>query len=74
MRYFFVTYRIHKGDMSVEWCPTNEMTGCLWTKPDQGSSFNIFRYLIMGVMPQTNSNNGKQGNRKRKQTNKINQE
>ena len=25
--YFFVTYRIKKGDISVEWCPTNNMTG-----------------------------------------------
>ena len=27
VRYLFITYRIHKGVMSVEWCPTVEMTG-----------------------------------------------
>ena len=27
---FFVTGRIHKRDMSVEWCPTGETTGDFW--------------------------------------------
>ena len=27
IRFFFVTDRIAKGDVSVEWCPTGEMTG-----------------------------------------------
>ena len=47
--------------MSVEWCPTDEMTGYFWTQPNQGYIFKIFRYLIMGVMPQTDPNNGEQG-------------
>ena len=50
-RYFFVTDRIAKGDISVSWCPTEDMTGDFWTKPLQGALFKRFRDLIMGVVP-----------------------
>ena len=43
--------RIAKGDVKVEWCPTEDMTGDYWTKPLQGALFKRFRDLIMGVMP-----------------------
>ena len=52
MRYFFVTDRIAKRDVSVEWCPTGEMTGDFLTKPLQGALFRRFRDLIMGVEAQ----------------------
>ena len=52
IRYFFVTDRIAKGDVKVEWCPTEDMTGDFWTKPLQGALFRRFRDLIMGVIPQ----------------------
>ena len=52
VRYFFVTDRIAKRDVSVEWCPTGDMTGDFWTKPLQGAQFRRFRDLIMGVIPQ----------------------
>ena len=48
-RYFFVTDRIEKGDLTVEWCPTEDMTGDFFTKPLQGALFRRFRDLIMGV-------------------------
>ena len=48
IRYFFVTDRINKGDVSVEWCPTDDMTGDFSTKPNQGALFRRFRDLIMG--------------------------
>lgn len=51
-RYFFVTDRISTGDVSVGWCPTEDMTGDFWTKPLQGSQFRRMRDLIMGVIPQ----------------------
>ena len=35
IRYFFVTDRIQKGDVELEWCPTAEMTGDFFTKPLQ---------------------------------------
>ena len=50
IRYFFVTGRIQKGDLSLEWCLTNDTTGDFFTKPNQGSLFRRFRYMIMGVV------------------------
>jgi len=51
IRYFFVTDRIAKGELRVEWCPTTEMIGDYMTKPLQGAQFRKFRDLIMGVQP-----------------------
>jgi len=42
VRYFFVTDRIAKGDLRVEWCPTAEMIGDYMTKPLQGAQFRKF--------------------------------
>jgi len=50
VRYYFVTDRIKKGDMSQEWCPTEDMTADFWTKPNQGATFTRFRDQIMGVV------------------------
>ena len=36
---FSVTNRIQKGEISVEWCPTNDMNGDLFTNPNQESLF-----------------------------------
>ena len=47
------------------------MTGVFLTKPNQGSIFKRFRDLIMVSMPQTDPNNGKQGNINKNQTKKI---
>ena len=51
VRYFFVTDRIEKRDLSVEWCPTEDMIGDFMTKPNQGALFMKFRDQIMGVIP-----------------------
>jgi len=51
VRYFFVTDRIAKGDLRVEWCPTSDMIGDYMTKPLQGALFKKFRDLIMGQVP-----------------------
>ena len=65
MRYFFVTDRIAKGDMSIAWCPTGDMTADYFTKPNQGALFKLFRDLIMGVMTQPDPGVGKpKGSRK----------
>jgi hypothetical protein len=50
VRYFFITDRISKGDVRVEWCPTKEMVADFMTKPLQGSIFTKFRDLIMGSL------------------------
>ena len=49
MRYFFITDRIEKKEVSVEYCPTEEMIGDFYTKPLQGSLFRKFRALILNL-------------------------
>ena len=53
VRYFFVTDRIEKNELTVEHCPTKEMTGDYFTKPLQGESFYKMRNRIMNI---TNDN------------------
>ncbi|MGL6132319.1 MAG: Ty1/Copia family ribonuclease HI [Fusobacteriaceae bacterium] len=50
IRYFFITDRISKGEVRVEWCPTNDMVADYMTKPLQGSAFRRFRDMIMGTL------------------------
>ena len=49
IRYFFITDRVSKGDLSIEWCPTNEMVGDFMTKPLQGAKFRKFREQCWGT-------------------------
>jgi hypothetical protein len=49
--YFFVTDRINKGKLSVEWCPTDDMLGDFWTKSTQGKQFTRICDQIMGATP-----------------------
>jgi hypothetical protein len=51
IRYFFVTDCINKKDLTVEWCPTEDMIGDFMTKPNQGALFTEFRNQIIGVTP-----------------------
>ena len=50
IRYYFITDRINKKELSVEWCPTGDMIGNCMTKPLQGTPFKTFRDEIMGVV------------------------
>ena len=50
VRYFFITDRIAKGEVRVEWCPTKQMIADFMTKPLQGSAFRNYRNLIMGLL------------------------
>ena len=59
MHFFFVTDRIAKRDVSVQWCPTGDMTGDFFTKPTQGALFRKFRDQIMGVVKQPDPGPGK---------------
>jgi hypothetical protein len=59
MRYFFVTDRQEKRHVSVKWCPTGDMTGDFWTKPNQGALFKKFRDQIMGAVAQPDPGPGK---------------
>jgi hypothetical protein len=73
IRYFFITVRAKKEEVSVVWCPTGEMIGDFATKPHQGVLFSKFRDQIMGVTPardpgpgKTNSNVHKINNKPKK--------
>ena len=48
IRYFFLTDQVEKGNLSIEYCPTDEMIGDYMTKPLQGKLFKKFRDAIMG--------------------------
>jgi hypothetical protein len=51
IRYFFVTDRVKSNEVSIEYCPTEEMDADFFTKPLQGSLFRKFRNRIMNVQP-----------------------
>jgi hypothetical protein len=51
IRYFFITNRVSKEEVSVVWCPTGDMIGDYVTKPLQGALFRKFRDQTMGVTP-----------------------
>jgi Reverse transcriptase (RNA-dependent DNA polymerase) len=48
IRYFFVTDQAEKGNLHVEYCPTDQMVGDYFTKPLQGGKFSNFRKIILG--------------------------
>ena len=51
VRHFFVTDRVAKGELEIEWCPTLEMIGDYVTKPLRGALLREFRDLIVGAAP-----------------------
>jgi hypothetical protein len=59
IRYFFITDRVDKGDVSLIWCLTGDMIRDFMTKPLQGALFQKFRDQIMGVVPAQDPGPGK---------------
>ena len=49
MRYYFITDRIQKNELSIEHCPTKAMVADFFTKPLQGKLFYEFRSIIMNL-------------------------
>jgi hypothetical protein len=49
IRYYFITDRIRKNELSVEHCPTGDMVADLFTKPLQGKLFYKFRSIILNI-------------------------
>jgi hypothetical protein len=47
IRYFFVTDRIQAKELTVEYCPTEDMVGDMFTKPLQGNKFRNFRDAVL---------------------------
>ena len=48
IRYFFMTDQVKKGNVSIEYCPTDKMWGDFMSKPLQGQKFIEFRASIQG--------------------------
>ena len=48
IRYFFITDQVKKGNVSIQYCPTDEMWGDYMSKPLQGQKFIEFRTRIQG--------------------------
>ena len=51
IRYFFITNRIARKEVAIQYCPTKQMVADYFTKPLQGALFYKFRDQIMGVVP-----------------------
>jgi hypothetical protein len=51
IRYFFITDRIARKEIAMQYCPTKEMVANYFTKPLQGMLFYKFRDQNMGVVP-----------------------
>ena len=49
VRYFFLTDQVEKGNLSIEYCPTDLMWADFMTKPLQGEKFRKFRDEILGI-------------------------
>jgi hypothetical protein len=49
IRYFFVTDQKEKKQISIQYCPTDEMIGDYFTKPTHGQKFQDFRETIMNL-------------------------
>jgi hypothetical protein len=48
IRYFFMKDRVLTEDITITYCPTEEMLADFFTKPLQGNLFRLFRRVIMG--------------------------
>ena len=57
VRYFFLTNQAEKKNLTIEYCPTDNMWGDFMTKPLQGEKFIKFRNLIMGITDEVTNKN-----------------
>ena len=48
IRYFFLTDQVEKGNVTIVYCPTNDMVGDFHSKPLQGEKFQKFQNAILG--------------------------
>jgi hypothetical protein len=49
IKYFYVTDLVGRKEVTVEYCPTDEMIADYMTKPLVGSKFKLFRDRIMNL-------------------------
>jgi hypothetical protein len=48
IRYFFLTDQFKKGNVTIVYCPADDMVGDFHTKPLQGEKFRKFQKAILG--------------------------
>ena len=48
IRYFFLTDQVEKGNVTIKYCPTDDMIEDFHTKPLQGEKFRKLRNEILG--------------------------
>ena len=48
IRYFFVTDQVQKGNLEIQYCPSEKMVADFMTKPNQGTQFREFQKEILG--------------------------
>ena len=51
IRYFFIKDKVSSKEVTIEYCPTDDMVADFFTKPLQGIKFKKFRALLMNVAP-----------------------
>ena len=49
--YFFIQDRVRNGEITLKYCPTDQMLADYFTKPLQGIKFIQFRDMILGITP-----------------------
>ena len=59
--YFFITDRMNKGEVSMEWCLIGSMIMDYMTKPLQGSLFWKMRDIIIGIKSHEKKHNNESG-------------
>ena len=47
VRFFFIKYAISRGDMSMDYFPTDKMWADILTKPLKVNAFKEMRYMLM---------------------------
>ena len=55
IRYFFVSDRVQKKEVSIKYCSTLNMIADYFTKPLQGALFRRFRDFILGLTDNGNA-------------------
>ena len=48
IRYYFIADQSSKGNLTVTYCPTDDMIGDFMTKPLYGAKLDMFRDMILG--------------------------
>ena len=49
IRYFFITDQINKKNVTVRYCPTDELMADFMSKPLQGLKYQRFKSMIMNI-------------------------